>query len=80
MTIQDVFQALGGGLVGLLGVAVVVLATFIVRLYETRLREHKDTIATLNQQIKDLTSAINRQSDAIESWTPTEQRRRLRAP
>ncbi len=86
MPYGDVFEALGGGLVGLLGVVVVLLSIGLIRLvfmifgqYEARLRERDARIEKQDKQLEELTRAVNRQSDVIESWMPEAQRRRLRS-
>lgn len=80
MSIVDVFQALGGGLVGLLGVVVVLLFTGWWREKGARLADRDQAIAERDatikhkdEQLKELTAAINRQSDVIASWTPASQ-------
>lgn len=73
MSPGEVFEALGGGLVGLLGVVVMVLASFLYW-------ELKGQIKELREGNKELRDAVNRLADVIESWTPDGQRRRLRQP
>lgn len=67
MTAVEVFQALGGGLTGLLGLAVVALAWKISRMYEDRDREKTAMIATRDEQLKNLTAAVNRVADVAEA-------------
>jgi hypothetical protein len=78
--ISDVFQALGGGVVGLLGVAVVLLFAGWWREKTARLADRDKAIAerdaTIKEQaaqIKELTAAVSRQSGVIEAWTPGSQ-------
>lgn len=80
MPYADVFQALGGGLVGLLGVAVVALFVGWWREKAARLADRDQAIAERDltikdqaAQIKELTSAVSRQSGVIEAWTPVGQ-------
>lgn len=84
MPYGEVFDALGGGIAGLLGVAVVVLAGFVLHQLNTRLKERdariqelKDEIKEKNQLLKDQAAATNRLADVVEAWTPSEQRRRV---
>lgn len=71
MSIQDVFQALGGGLVGLLGVAVVVLSVTIYWDLKTQIREQK-------ADNKELRTTLGRLTDVVESWSPEKQKTSLR--
>lgn len=73
MSIADVFQAFGGGLVGLLGVAVVVLAMTIYLDQKAQIKELKvDNKATL--------AALERLTDVVESWMPAAQKTSVRRP
>lgn len=81
----EVFQALGGGLAGLLGVAVVALWTMLLLSMNSRLKDRdarivelKEDLKGCKQEIRDLTAAVNRQTDVIEAWTPAAQRRAVR--
>ena len=73
MSPGEVFEALGGGVVGLLGVAVLALASLLFWELKGQIRELRDGN-------KELREAVNRLADVIESWTPDGQRRRLRQP
>lgn len=73
MSPGEVYDGLGGGLVGLLGVAVMVLASFLYW-------ELKGQIRDLRGGNKELRDAVNRLADVIETWTPDGQRKRLRQP
>lgn len=73
MSPAEIFDALGGGLVGLLGLAVFGLASLLFW-------ELKGQIKELRDGNKELRDAVNRLADVIESWTPDGQRRRLRQP
>ena len=73
MSPGEVFDALGGGLVGLLGVVIMLLASLLFW-------ELKGQIKELRDGNKELREAVNRLADVIESWTPDGQRRRLRQP
>lgn len=86
MGAAEVFQALGGGLAGLLGVTVLALWGMLlyqlnVRLKERddRIRELKEELKGVNQLLKEQTTANNRLADVVEAWTPSEQRRRSTA-
>jgi hypothetical protein len=68
-----VADSLGGGLLGLFGVVIVVLALTIYW-------DQRGQIKELKQTNKDLRDAINRLSDTVESWMPERQQRRLKRP
>lgn len=85
MGYQEVFDALGGGLVGLLGVVVVILWSLLLLSMNSRLKDRdariaelKDDLKDRKQEVRDLTAAVNRQTDVIEAWTPAAQRRAVR--
>lgn len=85
MGLTDVFEAAGGGLLGLLSIAVVTLFGMLLHNMNARLKDRDSLIADLRedlkerrQEVKDLTAAVNRQSDVIEAWTPQAQRRAVR--
>ncbi len=65
-------------LLGVLGGVVAVLYRAMVNQYETRLREHKETIQQKDAQILAQTTALNRLAEVVESWTPERQSRRGR--
>jgi uncharacterized coiled-coil protein SlyX len=76
----EVYQLLGGGIAGVLGVACIVLWFWGKSQANERLKEHKDVIAEQKQIIKDLTQAlkenavaIDRQTDLMQSWMPNRQ-------
>jgi cytochrome oxidase assembly protein ShyY1 len=78
----EVFQALGGGLAGLLGAAVVALFGMLLWQLNARLKERdariaelKDDLKEKTQLLKDQTAANNRLADVVEAWTPQVQRR-----
>lgn len=71
MSPGEVFEALGGGVVGLLGVTVLALGTMLYR-------EIKGQNSDLKVANKELREAVNRLADVVEAWTPDGQRRRLR--
>lgn len=73
MSPGEVYESLGGGMVGLLGAAVLILASLLFW-------ELKGQIKELRDGNKELREAVNRLADVIESWTPDGQRRRLRQP
>jgi Tfp pilus assembly protein PilO len=73
VSIPEIFQALGGGLVGLLGVAVVVLAMTIYLDQRAQIKE-------LKADNKELRSTLDRLTNAFEAWSPAEQVKSLRRP
>jgi hypothetical protein len=80
--LDEVFNALGGGLLGLFGVVIAILSGLLLQQLNVRLKERDVVIADLKKEkeaalgiVKDLTAAVNRQTDVIEAWTPAAQRR-----
>lgn len=72
MTAGEVFQALGGGLTGVLGAVVVVVSGLLFW-------ELKSQIKELREANKELRRELTRVADVVETWTPEQQRRRLRS-
>lgn len=82
MTYVEVYNAVGGGISGLLAVAVVVLFAAYVRQANARLQDHKDRIKELQEDNKQQDEVIKDLSMVVRSWTPSEQleQRALRPP
>lgn len=73
MPYEWAFNGVGGGLQGVL---FVLLMAVVVGWYFDLRGQIKD----LKEMNRDLRSSINRMADTIESWTPDEQKRRLKRP
>ena len=83
MGAQEIFDALGGGLVGLLAIAVVALFGLLLASLNARLKDLKSDNVELKQEKKDLllrldplTNAVERQTGVIESMGRELERRR----
>ncbi len=70
---------------GVIAVVVRAIYTAMIGQFEARLKEHKDTIVTKDEQIKEQTVALKEQtvairslSEVIDSWNPERQRGRVR--
>lgn len=81
----EVFQALGGGIAGLLGVAVLALWAMLLYQLNARLKERDARIEELKQDLKDVrlllkeqTQANNRIAEVAESWMPEQQLKRIK--
>jgi hypothetical protein len=81
----EVFDALGGGLMGLMGICIAGLFSLLLVSMQARLKDRdarldelRDDLKERRQEVKDLTAAVNRQTDIIEAWTPAAQRRKVR--
>jgi hypothetical protein len=84
--VKEIFDALGGGMLGLLAVTVFALGVLLLRAKDAQISDLKAENGDLKAErkedritLKNLTSAVERQSDVIEAWTPESQRRRLRS-
>ena len=91
---QEVFDALGGGIAGLLGIALIAVWSLYMLSNRSRLTEKDNQIEKLEGRILDLevelkterrdsretlnaqTTAMNRLTDVVLSWTPSAQQRR----
>ncbi len=71
MSAKEVFDALGGGMVGVLGAALFAVCGLLFWELKGQIKELRDA----NKELRD---AVTRLADVIESWTPETQRRRLR--
>jgi hypothetical protein len=78
---SDIFQAAGGGLIGLLVVAIVALFSLLLWAMRARCADKDVVIEALRAELKEaradnrnLTIALDRLSDLVQSWTPNEQR------
>lgn len=69
MSGPEISQAFGGGVAGVLAVAVVVLAGWVARMYEARLAEHRITIERLDKQLQAQTTAMTSQTVAMTRLT-----------
>lgn len=83
MGYTEVFQAVGGGIAGLLAVAVMVISGFLWVTLNARIKDAKDFIEDLKQEKKDLvakldplTNAVDRQTTVIEALGRELERRR----
>lgn len=83
MGYTEVFQALGGGIAGLLAVTVLALFGLLWATLNSRLKDAKDFISDLKQEKKDLvgkldplTNAVERQTSVIEALGRELERRR----
>lgn len=73
MPFEWVSNSLGGGLIGLFGVVIVVMALAMYFDLKAQVKEQK-------ADNKELRSTLSRLTDVVESWTPDEQRKRLKRP
>lgn len=78
----QVYNALGGGIAGLLGVALIVIFTFYVKACNARIQDLKDANKELRDDRKQQDEIIRDLSTVVRSWTPSEQleQRALRPP
>lgn len=73
MPYEWIFENLGGGLVGLLGV---LLTTVSIGWW----RDMRGQIRDLKADNRELRDTLNRLTDVAESWMPEQQHRRLKRP
>lgn len=73
MPYEWAFDAVGGGIIGLLVVLLLAVVVAYWHDLKSQIKEHK----AANKELRD---AINRMADTVEAWTPEQQHRRLRRP
>ena len=79
MSPGEVADALGGGLLGVLGGLLVAVCGVLYWELKSQISARDKRIEKQDQRLEELTRALDRQSDVIEGWLPSEQRRRLRS-
>ena len=73
MPFDWLFNAVGGGP---LGIVLVILSVVSVTFYLNLIGQIKER----REENKELRAALGRLTDVVESWTPDEQRRRIKRP
>ena len=79
MSPGEVSEALGGGLFGVLGGALVAVCGVLYWELKSQLGARDKRIEKQDARLEELTRAVERQSDLLETGLSMEQRKRLRS-